>query len=194
MVKNNVTKFSISGSGYFVKLFDAEHQLYTALKTVNPEFIHNTLFNIEQFKKLNLKRSNGVVYNSYLEIEPTETFTVYALDALTRLEMRREKYKSIKIMFRDFAANDFLFPPEYEITRIELQSTSLQILEFDKGNFGTSTFPKYFENTDKLSFETLYIPHLKQHFIKTIKANNQVLSFKKLDTLNYGGGVWIDEL
>ena len=97
-------------------------------------------------------------------------------------------------MFRDFAANDFLFPPEYEITRSELQSTSLLILENDKGNFGTSTFPKYFENTDKLGFETLYIPQLKQHFIKTIKANNQVLSFKKLETLNYGGSVWISEL
>lgn len=180
------TNFSIIGSGYFIKLFDKNHPFYIALK--NREFIsiEQFILDISGFKSLQLKNENGVPYNSFFEIKSTETFIGYSTDAISRIELRVEGCKRIKIMFKDIVRIDYLFPPEFIITHTILHKEGLIIIENDRGHFGRGSIPHYFSKNDKLQFELLELPTFNLTCIGAIKIAGHTIKLKGIDTLNYG--------
>lgn len=188
------TRFSITGSGYFFKLFDEFHPLYQKLTAVKTQDLHRRIFELEHFKKLQLLDVDGKPYPSYLDVPPSAQFVVYAIDTLTRLEVRREKSKVLKFMFRDLIGNGFLFPPGYELLERSLTAPPLLIIEHDKGNFGTARLSKAFAQEEQLSFKLLQVPFLNKTFVEGVAFEGESLQFRKQDTLTYGVQVFRHEM
>lgn len=180
------TRYSIIGSGYFVKIFDSNHPLYIKLKSIKNVDVMDYLFDYNSIKELDLKDEAGYVYTSFFEIQPSRSFTAYATDIYTRLEIRSEKYKPIKLFFKDLVRKDYLFPPNYIITETTLQNEGLLVIEYDKGFWGSTKHLHQFEKNDQLEFEIVKIPELPATAIKSIKVNGKDVLFKQPDSLNYG--------
>lgn len=180
------TRYSIIGSGYFVKYFDSNHPLYVKLKSIKNVDVMDYLLDYNSLSELNLKDDSGCVYTSFFEIKPSHMFTAYSTDIFTRLEIRTEKYKAIKLFFKDLIRKDYLFPPNYIITETTIQNPGLLIIEYDKGFWGSTKHLHQFEREDQLEFEVVKIPELPATAIKSIKVNGKDVLLKQPDSLNYG--------
>lgn len=181
----NKTKFSIIGNGYFIKVFDKAHPLYIRLKADKEADIMDYIYDYNSLGKLELKDEFGNLYNSFHEIKPSKLFTAYSIDNYTRLEIKSEKYKPIKLFFKDLIV-DWLFPPNFTITNSILENEGLIVIETDKGFFGKTKHLYQFEKEDELAFDIITIPGLNVKAVKSIKVNGNQVILKQPDTLNYG--------
>jgi hypothetical protein len=189
----NKTRFSVIGSGYFIKIFDTDHPLYLKVQKMDIPSIYEIITNHDAFAKLNLADHTGRLYNSFYEVMADEIFPVYAMDPYTRLEIKPDNSdKRIKLMLKDIERTDYLFVPEYiQNTTTLLQNKGLMVAEFDKGHFGTTTHPTEFKIGDTIHFESVWSPQLKQKCIKTITVNGNIVRLKRPDTVNLGTQVFI---
>jgi len=189
----NKTRFSVVGSGYFIKMFDMDHPLYLKVQGMDIYSIYEIVTNQDAFAKLNMADSTGRLYNSFHEIMATEIFPVYAEDAFTRLEIKSSNTeKRIKLMLKDIERTDYLFVPEYiQNTTTLLHNKGLLIAEFDKGHFGTTIHPVEFKIGDTINFESVWSPQLKQKCIKSITVNGNEVRLKRPDTVNMGTQVFM---
>ncbi|MBC7412962.1 MAG: hypothetical protein H7331_10990 [Bacteroidia bacterium] len=180
------TKYALQGTGYFVKLFIAQHPLCVRLKALGSTNVHALLCDPELFITLNITTLSGVLCNSFYDLKPTTTYAVYSTDVFTRLEIRNQKHTVTKLSLNTVIRTDYLFAPTHQIHYVPFNFKGLMVLEHDKGSFGYATLPHYFEPTFAFHFELLTLPQLPQPFVKTIRVNGQLLRFKKPNTLNYG--------
>lgn len=181
----NKTRYSIIGSGYFIKIFDKNHPLYIKLKSIKCPDIMSYLQDYNSIKELDLKDEFGYTYSSFFEIKPSKMLMAYSTDIFTRLEIRTDKYKPIKLFFKDLIRTDYLFPPNYIINESTLENAGLLVIEYDKGFFGSTKHLHQFEREDQLSFDIISIPQLGATAIKSIKVNGDEVILKQPDTLNY---------
>jgi hypothetical protein len=191
-MNNNIqhkTRFSITGSGYYFKMFDEQHPLFLKLSEIDPTKHHLMLFMIDHFKKMKLVNDAGNFYESYADIIPTHQWVAYDLEGFTRLEIRREKSKSMKISFNEFRKDALLFPRAYQTQQITFKESPLLIIENDKGNFGTSSMPRYFENEEQLTFRLVEVPQLNKTLVEAVMFEGDQLVFRKPDTLNFSAQV-----
>jgi len=65
----------------------------------------------------------------------------------------------------------------------------LLIIENDKGNFGTSSMPRYFENEEQLTFRLVEVPQLNKTLVEAVMFEGDQLMFRKPDTLNFSAQV-----
>jgi hypothetical protein len=192
-MKMNKTRFSVIGSGYFIKIFDMDHPLYLKLQGMDIAAIYEIVTNQDAFAKLNLSDHTGKLYNSFHEIMADEIFPVYSMDPYTRLEIKpNNSDKTIKLMLKDIERTDYLFVPEYiQNTTTLLQNKGLMVAEFDKGHFGTTIHPQEFKIGDTINFESVWSLQLKQKCIKTIIINGNEVRLKRPDTVNMGTQVFM---
>ncbi|HXU27928.1 MAG TPA: hypothetical protein VN698_11910 [Bacteroidia bacterium] len=192
-MKMNKTRFSVVGSGYFIKMFDMDHPLYLKVQGMDAATIYEIATNPDAFAKLKMTDSTGRPYNSFHEIMATEIFPVYVEDAFTRLEIKPSNTeKRIKLMLKDIERTDYLFVPEYIQNKTTLlQNKGLMVAEFDKGHFGTTIHPVEFKIGDTINFESVWSPQLKQKCIKSITVNGNEVRLKRPDTVNLGTQVFI---
>jgi len=188
----NATKFSILGSGYYVKLFDTQHPLYNCLKIFGAENMKSILYDVSAFAKLNIADEKGIKYKSFYDDVPTKSHPIYCLDYFSRLEIKRETHTINKLVFKDLLGIDSLFTPEYKTTKTELNFNGLLVLEFDKGNFGSASIKEPLQQLSQLHFNLVYIPQLQQYFVELIYFNDKIILLKKLDTLNFGNSVFVN--
>lgn len=182
----NKTRYSVIGSGYYIKIFDKKHPLYIKLKSIKDADIMTYLLDYNSLAELDLKDESGYTYTSFFEIKPSKMITAFSTDIFTRLEIRAEKYKPIKLFFKDLIRTDYLFPPNYIMSETVLQNEGLLVIEYDKGFFGGTKHLHQFDPADQLSFEIITIPELNTKAIKSISVNEQEIILKQPDTLNYG--------
>jgi hypothetical protein len=186
------TKYTLQGTGYFVKLFNAQHPLCVRLKAIGSTNVHALLCDPELFTMLNITTFSGVLFTSFYDLKPTTTYAVYSTDVFTRLEIRTPKHTRTKLSLHDIIRTDYLFAPTHHVHFAPFNFKGLMVLEHDKGSFGYATLPHCFEPTFTLDFELISLPHLALPFVKTIRINGQLLRFKKPNTLNYGMQVfWV---
>jgi hypothetical protein len=186
------TKYALQGTGYFVKLFNAQHPLCVRLKALGSINVHASLCDPELFTMLNITMLSGVLCTSFQDLKPTSTYAVYSTDVFTRLEIRNPKHTRTKLSLHDIIRTDYLFAPTHHVHFAPFNFKGLMVLEHDKGSFGYATLPHCFEPTFALDFELINLPQLPQPFVKTIRINGQLLRFTKTNTLNYGMQVvWV---
>jgi hypothetical protein len=187
------TRFSVIGSGYFIKIFDKNHPFYLKVQGMDTASIHAIVTNFQEFAQLGLTDKTGRLYSSFHEIMADEIFPVYLMDAYTRLEIKPDTSdKRIKLMLKDIERTDYLFVPEYIQNHTSiLQNKGLMVIEHDKGHFGTTVHPQGFAIGDTISFESVWILELNLKCVKTITVNwNQVL-LKRPDTVHIDTQVFI---
>jgi hypothetical protein len=182
----NKTRFSVVGSGYFVKIFDKNHPFYLATKGMDTTAIHKIITDPGVFAKLELMDSTNKPYTLFYEIEATESFPVYSMDAYTRLEIKPSNSdKRIKLMLKDIERTDYLFVPEYIQNQTTiLQNKGLMVVEYDKGHFGTTIHPVEFKIGDVIEFESDWILELNQKCVRSIAVNKNKILLKRPDTVN----------
>lgn len=184
----NKTRYSIIGTGYFVKMFDKNHPLYIKLKSIpNVDFMEY-LNQFRSIESLDLKDENGKTYSSFFEIRPTHSFNLFLPDIYSRLEIRLNGLKHKKIFFQKLIEVNALFPlpPTYITRQTVLQNEGLLVLEYDKGNFGSTTHAKKFYSVEQLNFELMTIPETNEICVKSIWMEEYEIKLKKPDTLNFG--------
>lgn len=186
MMSNN-TRFSIIGSGYFIKIFNKEHPLYQALANIKHHDPVEYLLDVSLFKTLKLNDKYGAPYNNFYEVRANSTFPVYCTDMYTRLEIRKDgSRKTSKIFFKELVRNDYLFEPEYVKNDLVLSNEGLMVLEYDKGHMGVTVHPRPFDTTiNKLLFELITIPEINETCIRYIHVDSNEVILKQPDTLNY---------
>jgi hypothetical protein len=182
----NKTKFTIIGSGYYVKIYDQNHPLYKKLKSIKDVDPRVFLLGFRSLEALDLKDETGKVYSSLFEIKPDKTFPIYCIDAFTRLEIKRENTKATKLFFKNLFRTDYLFPPSHIKNEVILKNEGLLVLEYDKGHWGATTHHCEFPLEDEIKFEIITIQELNIKCIKTIKVNDNEIILKQPDTLNFG--------
>jgi hypothetical protein len=189
----NKTRFSVVGSGFYIKIFDKNHPLYKRVQGMDAAAIYEIVTNQDAFAKLKLSDSTGRFYNSFHEIMADELFPVYAEDTFTRLEIKpSNSEKRIKLMLKDIERTDYLFVPEYiQNKTTPLQNKGLMVAEFDKGHFGTTIHPVEFKIGDTINFESVWSSELNQKCIKTITVNGNEIRLKRPDTVNLGTQVFM---
>ena len=187
------TRYSIIGSGYFIKLFDSNHPLYKKLKEVADEktaWLY--LSDDERFKTLGLKDSKGELYDTFWQVRADRLFPVYAMDIFTRLEIKPKNDKAIKFMFRDIEKWNTLLPHEFIIKPVpKLSNPGLMIIEEDKGHFGSTTHPFEYSPKSIYTFETMYIPDMNTTVISKILVDNHEVILKRHDTANTGTSIFL---
>lgn len=186
------TRFSINGSGYFFKAFDEAHPLYQALRRTSSTDYHRLLFQIESFKSLELKDEKGKAIETFDALVPSKTWVSYECDAHTRLEIRRERSKSSKIMFQEFQSNNLLFPRNYQFSHHTLKQFPLLVAEYDKGSFGTASIPRSIEDEHQLTFQLLHVSQLNLMLVEKIFLDEDALHFRRHDTITYRRFVWLN--
>lgn len=192
-MKTNKTRFSVVGSGYYIKIFDKQHPLYLALKEMDTNTIHKIITDPFAFAMLGLLDNKRIPYNSFHEIMATDSFPVYCMDAYTRLEIKPSNSdKRIKLMLKDIERTDYLFVPDYIKNQLSLlQNKGLMVVEYDKGHFGTSVHPVEYKIGDVIEFESINISELNQKCVKSITVNNNKVLLKRPDTVNIDTQVFV---
>jgi hypothetical protein len=182
----NKTRFSVVGSGYYIKMFDKSHPLYIAVKGMDINAIHKIITDPYAFAMLGLLDGKGIPYNTFHEILATESFPVYSMDAYTRLEIKPSNSdKRIKLMLKDIERTDYLFVPKYIQNQTTiLQNKGLMVVEYDKGHFGTTIHPVEFKIGDVIEFESVDILELNQKCVRSITINKNKVLLKRPDTVN----------
>jgi hypothetical protein len=187
----NKTKFSITGNGYFIKLYDASHPFYLRLKEVDPVILYRKLFELDLFKTLDFRDESGNQYKKYSDVKPSSELVVYSLDVLTRIEIKREKSKRVMIKFSELVGDNLLFPHAYQTDTRLIEEFPLMIIEHDKGNFGSSSIPYFLEKEEELHFKLLTVPQINTTGVEGIEVAGETLVFRKFDTLNYSNHVFM---
>lgn len=190
--RNNRTRFTIIGKGFFVSIFDKTHPLYIKLKSLQESDEHFNLRNyindFRHFQTLDLKDEAGNPYSTFYEVKPSKIFPVYSLnDGITRLEIKRETYvKPAKKFFWELLEVWDLFPSPFDLHESTLENEGLLFLEKNSGHFGFTVHPRKFMSDDRLSFELINIPELNEKFVKTIKVNENEVILKQPETITTG--------
>ncbi len=191
----NKTRFSVIGSGYYIKIFNKDHELYQAITNLNHHDPAEFLLDTTLFQSLKLRDKFGEYYNNFYEVRPSNIFPVFCTDQYTRLEIRRDgSRRTSKIFFKDLIRTDYLFQPEYIKKDTVLFNDGLMALEYDKGHFGVTTHPREFENINQITFELITIPEINEVCIKSIKVADHEVILKQPDTLSYGFQAFLDHL
>ncbi|HLU87430.1 MAG TPA: hypothetical protein VKZ44_06715 [Taishania sp.] len=167
-------KFTIYGTGYFVKVFDENHILTTLLKAFPQEKIVELLNDPVLFKQ--------TFREPFSHFVPDQQFTFYKIDEQSRLEIFKER-KRTKILFKQLIEQGSLFPYSF-VTHEQINfPKGIVIFEEDLGNFG---FVKYNEeySLDKLLIAFAHCNELSESVVCKISYDNQELTLAKSDTLS----------
>lgn len=183
----DTSKFGIHGNGIVLKYFHADTELYKAFSNFDPDTIHQILTG-DTFGQFGFVSQNGTLASTYLELVPSAELVAYAIDRVTKLEVKMSGRKRINIPFNSLLSDDFLFPlfNIHEIQLLDDFGPGLLLVEQDMGNFGKCLFPATKFDVDSLSFLVGKLPNLNTMFVFQVSYAGLPLLFEKRDTVTTG--------
>ena len=179
-------KFSIHGSGIYMKGFRKDSPVLRTLKVYTAEELTRIIFDHDLFQKLNLKTVDDERVSSYHDLVPDENKILYCTDRFTVLEIKINGKRHGRIGFYELIRSDLLFP-FVPVTHSEFQMEGINIIERDIGNFGSANLKDDKFDIQLLRFEL--IDFQGQIYTHKIIYNNVALEFRRTNTLNQGNFV-----